>query len=120
MEPLIQFGQEQSILTLPGCLTPTEMYKAWALGAPAIKFFPAESGGGTDFISSIKGPLPHIPIVPTGGIQLSNVPGYLKAGALAVGIGAPLIPKQLVASRNDTELRALATAYLKIAMQEKA
>jgi 2-dehydro-3-deoxyphosphogluconate aldolase/(4S)-4-hydroxy-2-oxoglutarate aldolase len=112
VEPLVQFGQEQGILTLPGCMTPTEMYTAWTLGAPAIKFFPAESAGGTDFIRSIKAPLSQIPIVPTGGIQLSHVPGYLKAGALAVGIGAPLIPKQYVDARNELELHALAAAYL--------
>jgi 2-dehydro-3-deoxyphosphogluconate aldolase / (4S)-4-hydroxy-2-oxoglutarate aldolase len=112
VEPLVQFGQEQGILTLPGCMTPTEMYKAWTLGAPAVKFFPAEAAGGAGFVSSVKAPLPQIPIVPTGGIQISHVPGYLKAGALAVGIGAPLIPKNLIAERNEIELKALAQAYL--------
>lgn len=112
VEPLIQFGEEQDILVLPGSATPTEIYKAWTLGAPAIKFFPAESFGGAGFISSIKAPLPHIPIVPTGGIHLEQVPGYLKAGALAVGVGAPLIPKPLVESRNETEIKALAQAFL--------
>ena len=120
VEPLIQFGQEQDILVLPGGMTPTEIYTAWTLGAPAVKFFPAESAGGAGFVGSIKGPLPHIPIIPTGGIQLEHVGGYLKAGAVAVGVGAPLIPKQWIASRNEVELKSLAHAFLKAAQPTTA
>lgn len=112
VEPLIQLGEEQDILVLPGAMTPTEIYKAWTLGAPAVKFFPAESAGGANFISSVRAPLPQIPLVPTGGIHLAHVPGYLKAGALAVGVGAPMIPKHLVENRNEVELKALAKDFL--------
>ncbi len=112
VEPLIQLGEDQDILVLPGAMTPTEIYKAWTLGAPAVKFFPAESAGGAAFLSSVRAPLPQIPLVPTGGIQLAHVPGYLQAGALAVGVGAPLIPKQLVESRNAPGLTALAKDFL--------
>ncbi len=108
----IQFGIDEDILVLPGCMTPTEMHTAMSLGAAGVKFFPAQCAGGADFISAIKGPFPHIPIIPTGGIQLEHVPGYLKAGAVAVGIGAPLIPKPLVARRDEAALKALAFSYL--------
>lgn len=112
VEPAIQFGLNEDVLVLPGCMTPTEILKAWELGAPGIKFFPAQCAGGAEFISALKGPLPQIPIVPTGGIQLEHVQGYLKAGALAVGVGAPLIPKALVDKRDEAALRKLAAAYL--------
>ena len=105
-EAIIRYAHSQDILMLPGCMTPTEMMTAWRAGAPAIKFFPAEPSGGPEFISAVRGPLPQ------GGIQLSNVSGYLKAGALAVGVGNPLIPRQWVASRNESKLRALAQQYL--------
>jgi 2-dehydro-3-deoxyphosphogluconate aldolase/(4S)-4-hydroxy-2-oxoglutarate aldolase len=108
----IQFGLDEDILVLPGCMTPTEMHTAMSLGAAGVKFFPAQCAGGADFISAIKGPLPHIPIIPTGGIQLEHVSQYLKAGALAVGIGAPLIPKELVARRDESALKALALSYM--------
>lgn len=111
-EPLIQLGVEQNILTLPGCTTPTEIYKAWMLGASAIKLFPAQAIGGSEFISAVKGPFPHIPLVATGGIELPHVAGYLKAGALAVGVGGPLIPKQAVAQRDEATIRHLAARYL--------
>jgi 2-dehydro-3-deoxyphosphogluconate aldolase/(4S)-4-hydroxy-2-oxoglutarate aldolase len=112
VEPLIQFSVEQNILALPGCFTPSEIYKAWTLGAPAVKFFPAQCAGGSEFLKALKGPLPQIPIVPTGGISLEHVAGYLKAGAIAVGVGAPLIPKTFIQNRDVEGLRSLAQSFL--------
>jgi 2-dehydro-3-deoxyphosphogluconate aldolase/(4S)-4-hydroxy-2-oxoglutarate aldolase len=113
VESIIPFGLAEDILVLPGCMTPTEIWKATELGATAIKLFPAQCAGGADFINAIKGPFPHINLVPTGGIQQAHISGYLKAGALAVGVGGPLIPKHLVAKRDETALREIAMAYLK-------
>ncbi|WP_373532068.1 bifunctional 4-hydroxy-2-oxoglutarate aldolase/2-dehydro-3-deoxy-phosphogluconate aldolase [Vampirovibrio sp.] len=112
VEALIPFGQTEDILVLPGCMTPTEIWRATELGALAVKFFPAQCAGGADFISAIKGPMPQVSIVPTGGIQLAHVSGYLKSGALAVGVGGPLIPKHLVTKRDEAALRELAMSYL--------
>jgi 2-dehydro-3-deoxyphosphogluconate aldolase/(4S)-4-hydroxy-2-oxoglutarate aldolase len=109
---MIQFGKEHDVMVMPGCMTPTEIYTAWTLGAPAIKFFPAQSVGGAAFISAVRGPLPHIPLVATGGIGLAHVAGYIEAGALAVGVGGPLMPPQDVAARNETHIRGLAARYL--------
>jgi 2-dehydro-3-deoxyphosphogluconate aldolase/(4S)-4-hydroxy-2-oxoglutarate aldolase len=111
-EPLIQFGLEQDILVLPGCATPTEIYRAHTLGAPAVKFFPAGSLGGPAFLKAIRDPLPAIPIVPTGGVTLEQVPEYLSAGALAVGVGGPLLPKDIIARRDAETLQQRAKAYL--------
>lgn len=110
--PLIQLGQEQNICVLPGCMTPTEMWEAYNLGATAIKFFPAHAAGGPEFIKAVKAPLPEIPLVPTGGISKEHIPHYLKAGALAVGVGAPLIPKNLIQNRDAEGLNAHAKAFL--------
>ncbi|HEY9685718.1 MAG TPA: bifunctional 4-hydroxy-2-oxoglutarate aldolase/2-dehydro-3-deoxy-phosphogluconate aldolase [Coleofasciculaceae cyanobacterium] len=111
-EPLIQFGLEQDIFVLPGCATPTEIYRAHTLGAPAAKFFPAGAMGGPAFLKAIRDPLPTIPIVPTGGVTLEQVPEYLSAGALAVGVGGPLLPKDVIAHRDADTLQQRAKAYL--------
>jgi 2-dehydro-3-deoxyphosphogluconate aldolase/(4S)-4-hydroxy-2-oxoglutarate aldolase len=74
----------------PGAFTPTEVVAAWRLGAPAVKLFPAATGGPR-YLRDIRGPLPDIPLVPTGGVALEQVADYIAAGAVAVGLGGPLI-----------------------------
>jgi 2-dehydro-3-deoxyphosphogluconate aldolase/(4S)-4-hydroxy-2-oxoglutarate aldolase len=74
----------------PGAWTPTEILEAWGLGAPAVKLFPAASGG-PGHLRNLRGPLPEIPLVPTGGVGLDEITVYLAAGAVAVGLGGPLI-----------------------------
>jgi 2-dehydro-3-deoxyphosphogluconate aldolase/(4S)-4-hydroxy-2-oxoglutarate aldolase len=74
----------------PGAFTPTEVLAAWRLGAPAVKLFPAATGGPSH-LRDIRGPLPNIPLMPTGGVALEQVADYIAAGAAAVGLGGPLI-----------------------------
>jgi len=76
-------------IIMPGTYTVTEIVKALELGADVIKFFPG-SLGGPDTIKAIRGPLPHVPICPTGGVSLDNVTDWIKAGAVAVGVGGQL------------------------------
>jgi 2-dehydro-3-deoxyphosphogluconate aldolase/(4S)-4-hydroxy-2-oxoglutarate aldolase len=109
---MIKFGLEHNVCVLPGCMTPTEMFDATNLGAQAVKFFPAQACGGAEFIKAIKAPLPHIPIIPTGGITREHVAEYLHAGALAVGVGSPLIPSSLIQARNADGLKAHAHGFL--------
>ncbi|MGX6606868.1 bifunctional 4-hydroxy-2-oxoglutarate aldolase/2-dehydro-3-deoxy-phosphogluconate aldolase [Micromonosporaceae bacterium Da 78-11] len=74
----------------PGTFTPTEIYQASQAGAPLVKLFPA-SGLGTDFLRNLRGPLPDVRIMPTGGVKIEDIAGWLLAGASAVGLGGPLI-----------------------------
>ena len=74
----------------PGAWTATEIIAAWDLGAPGVKLFPAASGGPRH-LTHLRGPLPDIPLVPTGGVDLGRVGEYIAAGAVAVGLGGPLI-----------------------------
>jgi 2-dehydro-3-deoxyphosphogluconate aldolase / (4S)-4-hydroxy-2-oxoglutarate aldolase len=74
----------------PGGWTPTEIIAAWGLGVPAVKLFPAASGGPAH-LRNLRGPLPDIPLVPTGGVDLTHIAAYIAAGAVAVGLGGPLI-----------------------------
>ena len=74
----------------PGAWTPTEVLSAWNAGATAVKLFPAASGGPAH-LRRLRDPLPHIPLLPTGGVSLQQIPDYLAAGACAVGLGSPLL-----------------------------
>jgi 2-dehydro-3-deoxyphosphogluconate aldolase/(4S)-4-hydroxy-2-oxoglutarate aldolase len=74
----------------PGALTPTEIYSAMRAGAPVVKLFPA-GGLGPAYLRDIRGPLPGARIMPTGGIKIEDVADWLAAGAVAVGLGSPLI-----------------------------
>lgn len=74
----------------PGGLTPTELHAGWKLGATAVKVFPA-STVGAGYISQLRGPFPDIEVIPSGGVNIEDVPGWIRAGALAVSLGGPLL-----------------------------
>lgn len=84
------YAAEHGAACYPGGWTPTELLAAWGLGAPAVKLFPAASGGPRH-LKDLRAPLPHIPLVPTGGVALNQIAEYLEAGAAAVGLGGPLV-----------------------------
>jgi 2-dehydro-3-deoxyphosphogluconate aldolase / (4S)-4-hydroxy-2-oxoglutarate aldolase len=74
----------------PGGLTPTELHAGWKLGATAVKVFPA-STVGAGYLSQLRGPFPDIEVIPSGGVNIEDVPGWIRAGALAVSLGGPLL-----------------------------
>jgi len=80
-----------------GAMTPTEMMTVWEAGADLVKVFPASSIGGPDYIKSVLAPLPHLRLVPTGGVSADNAALYLKAGAAMVAVGGSLVDKKAVA-----------------------
>jgi 2-dehydro-3-deoxyphosphogluconate aldolase/(4S)-4-hydroxy-2-oxoglutarate aldolase len=78
-------------VSIPGAFTPTEILEAWEAGADAVKIFPA-SVGGPDYLKAIKGPLPQVKLVPTGGVTLENAGDFIKAGAEMIAAGGNLAP----------------------------
>ncbi|MBB2947306.1 2-dehydro-3-deoxyphosphogluconate aldolase/(4S)-4-hydroxy-2-oxoglutarate aldolase [Actinoplanes lutulentus] len=88
-----------------GALTPTEIIAAHAGGAHLVKVFPADAMGGPAYLRAVRGPLPDIPLVPTGGVAVGQAADYLRAGARAVALGGPLIGD---AADDGGDLRALA------------
>lgn len=101
---------EHNIPVIPGVFTPTEMQTAYSAGAKMIKLFPASSLG-TKFIKDVKGPLAHIQIMTTGGINLETARSYLEAGAAIVGAGSDLIKKEWLQSRNWEAITKEAIAW---------
>ncbi|GAA4520007.1 MULTISPECIES: bifunctional 4-hydroxy-2-oxoglutarate aldolase/2-dehydro-3-deoxy-phosphogluconate aldolase [Nonomuraea] len=93
-----------------GALTPTEAYTATRMGAAAVKLFPA-SLGGPAYLKALRDPFPHLPFVAVGGVGLAELPGFLAAGAIAAGVGGPLVGD--AASGGDLDaLRERARAFL--------
>lgn len=99
----IEMAKRYSKVICCGALTPTEVVTAWEAGADVVKIFPANSVGGPKYIKALKGPLPHIEMIPTGGVNLETAGEFLKAGACAVAVGGELVDGKLIAEgRYDT------------------
>ncbi|ARV59852.1 keto-deoxy-phosphogluconate aldolase [Nostocales cyanobacterium HT-58-2] len=97
---MIQAAVNIGIPIIPGALSPTEIVTAWSAGASCVKVFPIEAVGGISYIKSLRGPLGHIPLIPTGGVTLENAKDFLQAGAAAVGLSSQLFPKEFVDTGN--------------------
>ena len=87
----VRYARGEGILIMAGALTPTEVITAWNAHADFVKIFPCGSVGGPGYIRALKAALPHIPMIPTGGVNAATAAQFLHAGAAALGIGGELI-----------------------------
>ena len=110
----IEMAKRYSKVICPGALTPTEVLTAWEAGADVVKVFPANAMGGPKYIKALKGPLPHIQMVPTGGVNLETAGEFLKAGACAVAVGGELVDAKMIREDRYEDMEALARQYLKV------
>src|SRR3954452_15669803 len=92
----IEMAKRYSKVICPGALTPTEVLTAWEAGADAVKIFPCGNVGGPKYIKALKGPFPHIEMIPTGGVNLETTGEFLKAGACAVAVGGELVDAKTI------------------------
>jgi 2-dehydro-3-deoxyphosphogluconate aldolase / (4S)-4-hydroxy-2-oxoglutarate aldolase len=102
---VIRMCVRAAIPIFPGAFTPTEIYRAWKLGASMVKVYPATSMG-PDYIKDIKAPLDQIKLLPTGGINLDNIATFMKAGANGLGIGSQLFDKTAIKNNDMAALKA--------------
>ena len=98
-EEVVRLTKRYGKVCIPGAFTPTEVLRAWDSGADAVKVFPTSSVG-PQYIKDLKGPLPQIPLVPTGGVSVETCGDFIRAGAIAVGAGSALVSSQAVAADN--------------------
>jgi 2-dehydro-3-deoxyphosphogluconate aldolase/(4S)-4-hydroxy-2-oxoglutarate aldolase len=111
-EALVEWAAERGIACLPGAFSPTEILAAWRSGAAAVKLFPA-SVAGPAFVRELRGPFPQIPLLPSGGVTAETAPDFIRAGAIAVGLGSWLIGDgdlQGIVDRSETVVRAVEAA----------
>jgi 2-dehydro-3-deoxyphosphogluconate aldolase/(4S)-4-hydroxy-2-oxoglutarate aldolase len=113
---VIRLCRRYDKLVMPGAFTPTEILTAWEAGADIVKVFPAEVAGPA-FFKAMRGPLPHIRLMPTGGVDLNTAAAFLNAGACCLGIGGQLVEPKAVADGNFERIRDLARQYRAIVKQ---
>lgn len=118
---LIEISRRYSKPCIPGALTPTEILDAYTMGADAVKVFPNKNVGGASYIKAVRAPLPQVPLVPTGGVNLENAGSLLDAGSFALGVGSAITDKQAiregnfeVITKNVEEFLAVVKKYRKL------
>jgi 2-dehydro-3-deoxyphosphogluconate aldolase/(4S)-4-hydroxy-2-oxoglutarate aldolase len=111
LSDVIDAAQELQVAIIPGAFTPTEIYTAYSLGADIVKIFPAVRFG-PEYLKAVRGPLPQIPIMPTSGVDASNVGEWFRAGAIAVGAVSSVFDPTLIRSGNWNEITTRAREFM--------
>ncbi len=108
---IIDTAHQHDVPAMPGCFTPTEIQTAFEAGADVIKVFPADVVGMA-FFKGVLAPLPHLKLMPTGGVNLTNAGDWIMAGACAVGIGSALLDKKAIEAENYSQLTQNAVTFV--------
>jgi 2-dehydro-3-deoxyphosphogluconate aldolase/(4S)-4-hydroxy-2-oxoglutarate aldolase len=111
--------KQQDKLVMAGALTPTEVITAWKAGSDFVKIFPCGNLGGPKYIRALKGPLPQVPMVPTGGVTLETAADFIRAGADALGIGGELVSPAVLESGDVSEITRTARHFLEVIAEAK-
>lgn len=115
----IQLCNRYSVSTVIGAFTPTEILTAWEAGATIVKVFPA-SVGGPRYLKDVRGPLPHVKLMPTGGVSLENAAEFIEAGAVGVAAGSNLVDAATVERRDWATLTERARALVETVQQARS
>jgi 2-dehydro-3-deoxyphosphogluconate aldolase / (4S)-4-hydroxy-2-oxoglutarate aldolase len=118
--PVVETAAKRGILAIPGALTPTEVMAALEADVRLIKIFPCGSAGGPKHIKALKAPFPHVRLIPTGGVNLSNAAEYFAAGSFALGVGADLVDLAAVRRNEHAKIIEMAKALIQVVRQAKA
>lgn len=110
----VRFVKQQGAVMMAGALTPTEVISAWKAGSDFVKIFPCGSLGGAKYLKALKAPLPQVPMIPTGGVNLETAADMILAGAEALGIGGELVSASALASGDTRPITEAARKYVAI------
>ena len=116
----VKFANRRDKLMIAGALTPTEVITAWKAGSDFVKIFPCGTVGGAKYIKALKAPLPQIPMIPTGGVNLNTAADFMMAGAAALGIGGELVSASALESGNTAPIVDAAQGFLAIVRNARA
>jgi 2-dehydro-3-deoxyphosphogluconate aldolase/(4S)-4-hydroxy-2-oxoglutarate aldolase len=111
---LVPIAHAAHRLVMLGAYTPTEAQLAYENGSDFVKIFPAD-GLGIGYLKALRAPLPHLRMVPTGGVDVHNVADFFKVGCPAVGVGSSLVSRQILETENWAELTRCAAEFVKAA-----
>jgi 2-dehydro-3-deoxyphosphogluconate aldolase/(4S)-4-hydroxy-2-oxoglutarate aldolase len=109
-----------AVPVMPGALTPTEVVAAWTAGADAVKVFPCGAVGGASYIKALKAPLPQIEMIPTGGVSLATAADFIRAGSMALGVGADLADTKAIREGKAAVVTERAREYVRIVREARA
>lgn len=115
----VHFVKQQGKLMIAGALTPTEVISAWQAGSDFVKIFPCGSMGGAKYLKALKGPLPQVPMIPTGGVNLETAADMIRAGAEALGIGGELVSAAALDSGDTKPIAEAARKFVEIVRQAR-
>jgi 2-dehydro-3-deoxyphosphogluconate aldolase / (4S)-4-hydroxy-2-oxoglutarate aldolase len=110
----VKLARLEGKLVMAGALTPTEVITAWKAGSDFVKIFPCGNVGGAKYIKALKGPLPQVPMIPTGGVNLETAADFIRAGADALGIGGELVSPAALKSGNGPDITKTARRFLAV------
>lgn len=116
----VELAVREGKLIMAGALTPTEVMAAWDAGADFAKIFPCGQVGGAKYIKALKGPFPQIPLVPTGGVNLTTAAEFIEAGVAALGIGGELVQADALKSKRPEIIVENARKFLAVVKQARA
>ena len=116
--PVLEAVHARDVAAMPGCFTPTEILDAWEAGADIVKVFPA-TALGPGFFTDIRGPLPQVRLMPTGGVTRSNAGDWIRAGAVAIGVGTALVDRKAVADGRYDLITANARHFVDAVQQAR-
>jgi 2-dehydro-3-deoxyphosphogluconate aldolase / (4S)-4-hydroxy-2-oxoglutarate aldolase len=109
---IVELAARERLCVMAGALTPTEVITAWKAGSDFVKVFPCAQVGGDSYIRALKGPLPQVPLIAAGGVTQQTAAPFIVAGAVALGIGRELIPREALEQRQEGRIRELARRFL--------
>ncbi|HTW58884.1 MAG TPA: bifunctional 4-hydroxy-2-oxoglutarate aldolase/2-dehydro-3-deoxy-phosphogluconate aldolase [Terriglobales bacterium] len=115
----VQLAKQRGKLIMAGALTPTEVIAAWKAGSDFVKIFPCGTVGGAKYIKALKAPLPQVPMVPTGGVNLDTAADFIRAGADALGVGGELVSAAACKSGNLSAITDAARLYVDIVREAR-
>lgn len=115
---VIRLCKRYAVPVLPGAYTPTEILTAWEAGADIVKVFPADALGPAYF-KAMRGPLPQVRLMPTGGVDLTTAAEFLRAGAVCLGVGSQLVEPAAVKTQDFARLTDLARQYVAVVAEAR-
>jgi 2-dehydro-3-deoxyphosphogluconate aldolase/(4S)-4-hydroxy-2-oxoglutarate aldolase len=117
---VVAYAKRADVVVFPGAMTPTEVIAAWKAGSDFVKIFPTAPVGGVQYIRALKVPLPHIPLIVSGGVNQLTALEFISAGATAIGVGAELLPLEALTFRQDKRIHELARRFLGMVKEARA
>jgi 2-dehydro-3-deoxyphosphogluconate aldolase / (4S)-4-hydroxy-2-oxoglutarate aldolase len=108
---IVSFAMKESVVMIPGTLTPSEVVRAWKMGPDFVKVVPCAQVGGESYIRALKAMFPNVPLIAAGGVNQQTASSFILAGAVALGIGAELIPREAIRRRQPDRIAELARRF---------